>query len=461
MYLNKSHPRCFGRFLNNESGNFSILLGVVISALLLTTGATVDYIDGTNAQQRLQNFADRALIDAVASSEDDRSELKKRIRLSLAEDIPTAEVDVQFFGPDNKNVRVSAKYQKDLLIMGAFGFEPIDVTALAEAVIPTDGFKLNLALALDTTLSMADFGRIDDLKIAATELVDTVSRSAVNPGDVKVSMVPFSEYVRIDESNRGASWLEIQPEIPLSYTVLDEDKSVNCVSSSGENSATVCQVSVYKTITEPTRWEGCMGSRKDGAHLYPEYGGKLLQGTSHSSNCHGGYNAMMPLTENFPKIKDAIDSLETIGNTYIPAGIMWAWRTLDYRLPFDEAKFSNQQETRNVLLLMTDGTNSVTLNGERADFNGIYHWNNLTADRIEDDKIEANKITLEICDSIKHAGIEIITIPHEVNDSDTLDILKSCASSESFFIPTFSGDELKEAFRNVGTNLAVKARLTR
>lgn len=437
------------------------MMSVGFGVLFLMVGASVDYMNGTQAQQKLQTIADRALLEAVVSGESDVSKLQTMVNASLAEYSPTATGRIEFFGENNENVRIITTDTKPLLIMGAFGFEDQKISALAESVVPTGGLKLNLAMVLDTTGSMADFNRITNLRTAAVDLVNTIEQSVANPGDVQISVVPFADYVRIDPSNRGASWLEIQSEDPITYDVLDGDNSVNCTSGTGENASTVCDSYAFVSVTETLLWQGCMGSRRNGDHLIPEYAGRQFQGVVNSHNCNGHYNILMPLTDNFTQVKQAIQSLDTRGDTYIPAGLAWAWRTLDFRLPFDESKFSNPQETQNVLLLMTDGGNSVTLNGIRPDFNGIYHWGRSGPVQLAEDKEDANNITLTLCDDIKASDIKIITIAYEVTDSDTLELLRNCASAPDDFINAATGAQLQQAFADVGRGLSSEIRLTR
>ena len=68
--------------------------------------------------------------------------------------------------------------------------------------------KLRVALALDTTGSMADDGKMDALKTATKSLLDQLKTAATKNGDVYVSIIPFSKDVNVGKSNYTENWIE-------------------------------------------------------------------------------------------------------------------------------------------------------------------------------------------------------------------------------------------------------------
>jgi hypothetical protein len=68
--------------------------------------------------------------------------------------------------------------------------------------------RLELALALDVTLSMNDSNKLNELKKAAKSLLGTLKKVAKKDGDVKISVVPFSVHVNVDTTNVNADWLD-------------------------------------------------------------------------------------------------------------------------------------------------------------------------------------------------------------------------------------------------------------
>ena len=65
--------------------------------------------------------------------------------------------------------------------------------------------KLELALALDVTGSMASNNKMTELKKAAKSLLTTLKSAAKKDGDIKVSIVPFAVVVNAGAANVNAS----------------------------------------------------------------------------------------------------------------------------------------------------------------------------------------------------------------------------------------------------------------
>ena len=175
-----------------------------------------------------------------------------------------------------------------------------------------------------------------------------------------------------------------------------------------------------------------------------------MQGLAGHASCGSHYNELKPLSAEIDSVKSDLAELQTYGDTYLPAGLVWGWRTLDSNAPFTETKSDKKDEVNNVLLLMTDGSNTTTLNGTKEGFDGIYHWQNVYSETQTND---ANEITEELCTSIKAEDIQIVTIAFEVTDATTKTLLKTCASSGSDFYDATDTSELKAAFSKIGSGL--------
>jgi len=447
-------------FKKNEDGTMVIGFSVTLAVLLLGAGIAIDYACIVNQKDDLQAYADAAVLAAALSGEKNQSEL-----LSIAEATVAGQADhnpqvsLNIIDGEIPSVRVTVTSTHDPLILGAFAYDAFNLEAISESPIAR-AKKLNLALVLDTTLSM-EGTRIEALKSVSSELLENIENSAAEPEDVKVSLVPFADYVKIDMSNRGQPWLNIQPDHVATWTRIDEDASTNCREvGSGELAKTECDIEVLEELTANITWNGCMASRKNGDHRRPEYAGERMQGNAGRTQCSGRYNQMEPLSSDLDSIDTAIQGLGTEGRTYLPAGLIWGWRTLDRNLPFDEAVTTPAEETRDVLLLMTDGENSVGLNGERDDFDGIYHYGGSGSSNEAFFKNQADTLTAELCEGAKANGIEIITVAFEVTEQETLDLLTNCASTPADYYNAQGSDALRAAFQTIGAGFA-EVRLSR
>ena len=100
--------------------------------------------------------------------------------------------------------------------------------------------KLELALALDNTGSMASSNKMTELKKAAKTLLTTLKNAAKNPGDVKVAIIPFDTTVRIDTSYNINLWYDI----------------VSALDCNGPSAGLGCTTANWKDA-----WTGCVRDR--------------------------------------------------------------------------------------------------------------------------------------------------------------------------------------------------------
>jgi hypothetical protein len=157
------------------------------------------------------------------------------------------------------------------------------------------------------------------------------------------------------------------------------------------------------------------------------------------------------LKDDKSKIKQVIDSLSANGTTYIPAGLIWGWRVLSHEEPFSQGADDdevNRWNVRKVIVLMTDGENTVSPYLKNDD-----SYRNHT----DYDTGYANDITLEVCDNIKETNpvtgqpnAEIVTITFNVNSSTVKNLLKKCATLGSYDVKS---GQLVSIFEQVAKQL--------
>ncbi len=90
--------------------------------------------------------------------------------------------------------------------MRVLGYETIKIAAKADSA--WGGTRIRVALALDTTGSMADAGKMAALKPAAKKLISILQNTAKMKGDVFTSIVPFTKDVNVGSSNYNQTWIK-------------------------------------------------------------------------------------------------------------------------------------------------------------------------------------------------------------------------------------------------------------
>lgn len=395
---------------------------------------------------------------AASSGETSLGQLKKVVA-KMTEGALLKSDDVTFKKDgDNISISIATSYEPSFMKMFGQGTMPVSVSS--HSLLSGAGEPLNIAFVLDTTASM-NGARMTALKAAATSFVDAVEPS-LTANQSKISIVPFADYVRIPTSYGDKNWIEVQsPQDQLVKTV-DRENSINCRNvGEGENVYSVCDFTAYTEELVTKEWIGCMGSRRGDLHKTADYAGKNLLGFNGTrAHCYTDYNMLAPLSSNPQDLKTTIANLNARGDTYIPAGLLWGWRTLSPNEPFTEALNNKARNPKNILVLMSDGANTASIRGEDGDM--VYHWGQPVSQKDSDKKNKeaANKLTLEICHNAKAEGIEIVTIAYELDDVVTVDMLRECASAPGDAYTPDSAAELQKVFENLSKR-KTEVRITR
>ncbi len=139
--------------------------------------------------------------------------------------------------------------------------------------------KLRVALVLDNTGSMADYGKMPALQAATKSLLTQLQNAVTNPGDVYVSIIPF-----VKDSNLGASnWNSDY----IYWGTSAQDPTFSDNSSWDANNGT-CSAGNYSTrgahasLTGPARYRATMSQTQCASR------GHLFQsGNTTQSTCTG------------------------------------------------------------------------------------------------------------------------------------------------------------------------------
>lgn len=449
-------------FIEDRRGNVAMMFSLAVVGLVGLTGLAVEYSRGSAMQVKMAAAADAAALAGAKAigTPAERRNIAQNVFDAAMVSIPGMS-NIVFSGNNvmDKGVvigfKVAATGDMETTLGRIFGSGKIGISTNSQAVAGTNE-NLEIALALDTTGSMSGV-KLDTLKTAATNLVNTLTAKATQPGQVKFAIVPFAQYVNVGLSNRNASWIDVPAEYTETKTV-DVYTYPNMVKSNcrmetktGHNDgvpytyqAEVCDIDYGDPVITPTdytytyTWSGCVGSRN---HPLNTQDGSYVTKVPGLLNVSCG-NELLPLTGDKNTVLSAINGLSASGNTYIPSGLVWGWRALSPGAPFAEsASGAPNVKVQQVLILMTDGANTKSPTYPE-------HWGS--------DTVLANTLTGEICSNIKAApnGIKVYTIAFEVTDTAIKSILQNCASSASNYYDASDAAKLVAAFENIATQLS-------
>lgn len=441
-----------GAFNQDRRGAIAVVFAVALMVMCTVTGLAVDAARGYSIRTKLQNAADAAALSAARSFSMGNKDVEGNAKAFFKLDQPTThlveQIKVSAATDAKGQVTIHATADVPTSFMQLIGVDKLSIAV--EAAVAAASGAAEIAIVLDTTGSMAG-AKMDALKKSAHDLVTAIYEIPDAKQKIKVSVVPFAQYVNIGEENRNAPWMDVPldytKDVESCYTETPVISTSNCrmqtFSATNDGipytyQSQVCDyvygppVNRCTTSTWIYKWYGCAGSRD-----YP----LNTRDDTYSTRVPGILNASCPgklqtLTYDESKLHNAIDGMTAFGETYIPSGLIWGWRTLSSKAPFTESAddpiTATQLKVKKYLVLMTDGANTKSPNYPAHD-NG--------------DAVEANRLTSELCNNIKGDQIDIFTITFDVTDNAIKNIMSSCASAGYYDVKDIA--QLESAFKNI------------
>ena len=511
-------PSLIKRFAAHQNGSIAIISALTLSAVLIVTGAAVDYGRTITVLSKAQSASDAAALAAAATdlSDGERKTMAKEV---FAENFSTdglaasPKVNVKFHQDKSVQVDVELALKTHFLTLIGFSSLPINATSVA-AIQDTEA---EIALVLDVSGSMrASMGaktRIEVLKEAAHNLVDIVSEGSNGSEAVKFGVVPFTMNVNIGTENsqyvtgtghtlfNGTTWAGC----------VFERKPPHHVTDSYTDNANVANGKWHAYIwpPEPDGANQCLnpsdGTNNGYASVQTNAAGVYNPWTS-GPNYNCVRHSIMRLTTKTADVHTKIDDLTSQPNmgTIIAPGVTWGMRLLSPEEPFDEggAYASNR---RKIIIVLTDGAqtteaeyqsdschaqqntgtefefdpNSVNLPGDVLKNTGPddllspygyildsdpFNSNPMSLTDVADD---LEDVSLAACTEAKkqQAGgreIEIYSIAVSTSagpGTRVHDLLKNCASNPDNFFYAENSDDLNKAFEDIADDI-LNVRLT-
>lgn len=431
------------RYKTDNSGNIALITAISAFVLLGGTALAIDLSRGWFAKERLQDTTDVVALLAAKEGLTNVAELQAAADSVMAVHYPGqtgARIQIIDIKRDGDTVRVEATNQIDTVFAPVMNRDKLDVRVVSTATYANKA--MDIALVLDTTGSMKG-SKMASLKAAAGGLIDTMKD--VENDEVRMSVVPFGQYVNVGKSRRNAAWLDVPADETRTRTRRDPIAQNNCRNETrhgtNDGKPVTWTARVCDTIYGPpyqqsytVTWNGCVGSRNEPHDTTAAYNGRKIPGLL-GVKCGA---EVQDLSNNLNKAKQTLNSMKASGNTYMPSGLLWGWRTLDRAEPLANSAPAGVSDQDRILVLMTDGQNTKSKSG-------IYHTGN--------NKNDADNKTRTLCGKIKGEDITVYTIAYEVSDNSTKNLLEGCATDRTKFYDASNASELNKAFEDIADSL--------
>lgn len=439
------------QFFRSEKGSALPLVGLAFFVLFGTVGLAIDISRRELAQAKLSNSLDAAGL--AAGSTVNTTNVTTEVNKYFYANYPAGFMDGTItsltaeVSENNTVITLTAAGRIPTAFGKIFGIMSMPISAESEITRSTKGMEL--VLVMDNTGSMDNNDKLEDMKSAATELVNILYGPDDTVDDLWVGVVPFSQAVNIGPSR--TSWL-------------------NSSHYSGLNWG-------------PTSWAGCVDARHTGrditddppsserlrAYYWPDDSNndwRRSDGTYRSVSTSRGPNKscpepILPMVAEKSTVIDSIDDMQAVGNTHVGLGAVWGWRLLSPRwrglwggqmdtnsLPLDY----NTPLMNKAVVILTDGQNTMDNSNRTAYW---YLSNGRLGSTNQSNAVTAlNSKLTSVCTSMKNNGIIVYTVAFD-NPGTTIEtLMRNCASDPSYYFDSPTGSDLQQAFRLIGDSLS-------
>lgn len=174
---------------------------------------------------------------------------------------------------------------------------------------------------------------------------------------------------------------------------------------------------------------------------------------------------LLPLSTRRDDVTSAIRAMIASGNTNIPEGVAWGWRTLSPGTPFTEGRNYDDKDNKKIMIVMTDGENTYTSssNHNKSRYGALGYakpyvggTGRLGATYSSSAYVTTmnNRLTT-VCANAKAEGIKIYTVAFRLESNPTTQaLLKACASETGDYFAASDGATLIETFQNIGREIS-------
>lgn len=507
------YPMSIQKFIHDRRGAFAIIFALIAPILILVVGIAIDISTITRVKAAMQSSLDAAVLAASrlrdpSKSRDDVFNDFLSANLADEEALYALEGDLTVDdGLSYIQTHGTASATLNLTFL-RYPSSAAKITVTASAYEATN--ELEVAMVLDNTGSMGA-SRMSALRDAATALADILESAESESRKVTAALVPFVATVNVKGESYQESWIDTEAKAPYHganfemkseshpYNHLDLFKQLKvdwkgCVEARpapynlsddapDEDDPSTLFVPAFapdnpgaaaKSPNDNNKWNNSylhdsFGSsdsskKKDIVRYFAAATARYIdeKGPRSTGPNYACPTPITPLTNDFAQLKTAIKSMIYWegGGTNVSEGLAWGMRVLSPGQPYDQGKPFKADGVSKVLVVFTDGENTVFgANGLTYNTSDYGAYSFLDAGRMGTTNrstalTNVNTWTKTMCDKLKKQEVEIFTVLLGADTPANRKLYSECASAPENYYPTDDVGELMKVFQKIGSRVA-------
>jgi Flp pilus assembly protein TadG len=453
-------------FRIDRRGNVAVLFALTLLPLIGLVGAAIDYGRANTIRTEMQAALDStALMLSKEAATDTQGQLQANAAkyfnaMFTQTTVNNVQLNVTYTQSGGNSVTVAGSAGMPTSFMGVIGYNNIAIGGSSTA--KWGSTRLQVALVLDNTGSMASAGKMSALKTATISLLSQLQSAASVNGDVYVSIVPFVKDVNVGSGNYNANWI-YWGNSSQDPNHTDDSSWEAHFGSCSKNSFPLLYASPRAaclafnknadwTPASHSTWNGCVMDRgypKSPSNLNGNSGPDTtnnydtnvasidptkpasMYAAEQYGQCPSA--AVMGLSYDWSAMTTLVNNMSPNGNTNQAIGLQLGWQSLVGGGPFPAPPMDPNYTYSRIIILLTDGLN--------------------TEDRWYTDQNAIDTRQEITCKNINVAGITLYTIQVNTDGDPTSTLLQNCASSPDKFFLLTSANQIVSTFQAIGTNL--------
>jgi len=495
MAFMKTLTRWLPKLKRNEDGQVMVITALSIIPILTIAGLAIDFQLTTTTKARIQHSLDAALIAGSRAKQAGKSNAEiqtivgnymNAMLASSQNDQNTSCDPIQIvFVEGKEDINGSIHCTQSTTISSAIGRDSLTFSVSSASTYGIG--KLDVAFVFDVSGSMGG-SKMESLKDAAQEAVDTLIPEDADPGDtdVRISMVSYDDMVKAGDYFEDVTGLPEERTYVYNYTETIEVRTTckkwkknkpktdkyckkwnyEDVEQDAQKTYTVDSDCVYArhgnhAFTEATPGDSVTHEilAEDGSTQTVTDTGWLTPGGAYYDKSRGYWRtyglwcndiAPLALTNDPEDLEDYIDDLDDYNGTAGHMGIAWGWYLLSPEWtsiwPADSEPLAyDEPDSAKALIMMTDGSFNSWFDGVGSSEDFGY---------LEDpDQGSSFEQAADLCDSVKATGIVIYTVAFQA-PSSAQTALDNCSSGPEYSFDPQNDQELEQAYKAIATSIA-------